>query len=165
MYKIPLSLSDRVMALSYTPMDIHCSLVLGVRNFPDFRIPKQASINAFYYIICLPTSALQGFFSQVHINTLPLPLVIQNVSNRKSTANVWIVQFYQTGDADGSHKHGWLLSPSVLPSLSVHPPNLPNSSNLIWFIQFVHPSHLPIPWIPGTFRSTGTSITNNPWWH
>ncbi len=29
---------------------IALSLVLGWRNLPDFRFPKQASINAFYYV-------------------------------------------------------------------------------------------------------------------
>ena len=66
------------------------SLVLGMRNFPDSKPPKQALINAFLSI-CLPTAALQRFVGQAY--TLPAAsLTTQDVSNRKSTTNVWIVQ-------------------------------------------------------------------------
>ena len=66
------------------------SLVLGMRNFPDSKPPKQALINAFLSI-CLPTDALQRFVGQAY--TLPAAsLTTQDVSNRKSTTNVWIVQ-------------------------------------------------------------------------
>lgn len=41
------TLSDEHDRYTFTT-DIYAILVLGVRNFPDFRIPKQALINAFY---------------------------------------------------------------------------------------------------------------------
>ena len=63
------------------------SLVLGMRNFPDSKPPKQALINAFLSI-CLPTTALQRFVGQAYtLPAAPLP--------RKTLATAKVQQMFE----------------------------------------------------------------------
>ena len=50
----------------YIPRGIYRFLALGWWNFPDFRVPKQAPINAFYYVCYPPPVDVQTSPTLVH---------------------------------------------------------------------------------------------------
>ena len=50
----------------YIPRGIYRSLVSGMWNFPDFAKPKQAPINAFYYVCYPPPVDVQTSPTLVH---------------------------------------------------------------------------------------------------
>ena len=79
-----------------TPRGIYRSLVLGVGKFPVFVIPKQAPINAFYYV-CKLSFALQNYNISLNnarkiIKKSKQPYqIFRKGANNGATANIRVV--------------------------------------------------------------------------